>query len=244
MSEALAVPLLTLAVLLIYHAREMAGLVGVISDALRCAVVGLVGPTRRDGPFRYVGIAGVTLLAWRKAAHRSRLRCAAPPRPERRATLANLSAPLDHVIALGVLKAPAGTVRSSRAVRAAGSCGAHVMHQLHLVPGARAGTRHRLCLTSRGAAGIKTVHRRAHLHRPGHPRKRRPGPTPPAAQRKPVAKTAQGTTASFPSANTVTSDHLSTLDRQTISRPANQTPTPTQRRAFELLGAPVPLTLQ
>ena len=44
-------------------------------------------------------------------------------------------------------------------------------------------------------------------------------------------------------------DHLSTLDRQTINfsgqRIAKLTsPTPTQRRAFELLGAPVPLTLQ
>lgn len=44
-------------------------------------------------------------------------------------------------------------------------------------------------------------------------------------------------------------DHLSTLDRQTINFSGQRiekltSPTPTQRRAFELLGAPVPLTLQ
>ena len=44
-------------------------------------------------------------------------------------------------------------------------------------------------------------------------------------------------------------DHLSTLDRQTITFSGQQiekltTPTPVQRRAFELLGAPIPLTLQ
>ena len=44
-------------------------------------------------------------------------------------------------------------------------------------------------------------------------------------------------------------DHLSTLDRQTINFSGQRiekltNPTPTQRRAFELLGAPVPLTLQ
>jgi hypothetical protein len=44
-------------------------------------------------------------------------------------------------------------------------------------------------------------------------------------------------------------DHLSTLDRQTINFSGQKiekltNPTPVQRRAFELLGAPVPLTLQ
>ena len=44
-------------------------------------------------------------------------------------------------------------------------------------------------------------------------------------------------------------DHLSTLDRQTIIFAGQKiekltNPTPVQRRAFELLGAPVPLTLQ
>jgi len=44
-------------------------------------------------------------------------------------------------------------------------------------------------------------------------------------------------------------DHLSTLSRQTINFSGQRiekltTPTPVQRRAFELLGAPVPLTLQ
>jgi hypothetical protein len=43
--------------------------------------------------------------------------------------------------------------------------------------------------------------------------------------------------------------HLSTLDRQVITFTGQKiqkltTPTPVQRRAFELLGAPVPLTLQ
>jgi len=43
--------------------------------------------------------------------------------------------------------------------------------------------------------------------------------------------------------------HLSTLDRQTINFNGQRiekltTPTPVQRRAFELLGAPVPLTLR
>jgi Transposase DDE domain len=43
--------------------------------------------------------------------------------------------------------------------------------------------------------------------------------------------------------------HLATLDRQTITFSGQRinkltTPTPVQRRAFELLGAPVPLTLQ
>jgi hypothetical protein len=43
--------------------------------------------------------------------------------------------------------------------------------------------------------------------------------------------------------------HLSTLSRQVISLSGQKidkltTPTPVQRRAFELLGAPVPLTLQ
>jgi hypothetical protein len=43
--------------------------------------------------------------------------------------------------------------------------------------------------------------------------------------------------------------HLSTLDRQTINFGGQQiekltTPTPVQRRAFELLGAPVPVTLR
>ena len=42
--------------------------------------------------------------------------------------------------------------------------------------------------------------------------------------------------------------HLATLDRQTITfagRPIQKltTPTPVQRRAFELLGATVPLTI-
>jgi hypothetical protein len=70
MSETLAVPLLTLAVLLIYHARESAR---VRDWVLAGAVFGLVGLTRSEGPFLYVGIAGVTLLAWRKAAARRRL---------------------------------------------------------------------------------------------------------------------------------------------------------------------------
>ena len=44
-------------------------------------------------------------------------------------------------------------------------------------------------------------------------------------------------------------EHLSTLDRQTITFAGQRidkltSPTPVQRRAFELLGAPVPLTLQ
>jgi hypothetical protein len=44
-------------------------------------------------------------------------------------------------------------------------------------------------------------------------------------------------------------EHLSTLDRQTINFAGQRigkltSPTPVQRRAFELLGAPVPLTLQ
>jgi hypothetical protein len=44
-------------------------------------------------------------------------------------------------------------------------------------------------------------------------------------------------------------DHLSTLDRQTVTFSGQRIdkltkPTPVQRRAFELLGAPVPLTLQ
>ncbi|MBV9012865.1 MAG: hypothetical protein JO272_12590, partial [Pseudonocardiales bacterium] len=44
-------------------------------------------------------------------------------------------------------------------------------------------------------------------------------------------------------------NHLATLDRQTIVFGGQKieqltTPTPVQRRAFELLGAPVPLTLQ
>ncbi len=44
-------------------------------------------------------------------------------------------------------------------------------------------------------------------------------------------------------------EHLSTLSRQTIVFAGRRiekltTPTPVQRRAFELLGAPVPLTLQ
>ena len=44
-------------------------------------------------------------------------------------------------------------------------------------------------------------------------------------------------------------EHLSTLDRQTIAFAGQRiekltSPTPVQRRAFELLGAPVPLTLQ
>ena len=43
--------------------------------------------------------------------------------------------------------------------------------------------------------------------------------------------------------------HLSTLDRRTINFNGQRiekltTPTPVQRRAFELLGAPVPRTLQ
>jgi hypothetical protein len=43
--------------------------------------------------------------------------------------------------------------------------------------------------------------------------------------------------------------HLSALDRQTITFSGQRiekltSPTPVQRRAFELLGAPVPLTLQ
>ena len=44
-------------------------------------------------------------------------------------------------------------------------------------------------------------------------------------------------------------DHLSTLDRQTITFSGQRiekltNPTPVQRRAFELLGAPIPLTLK
>ena len=44
-------------------------------------------------------------------------------------------------------------------------------------------------------------------------------------------------------------NHLATLDRQTIDFDGQKiqqltTPTPIQRRAFELLGAPVPLTLR
>jgi hypothetical protein len=43
--------------------------------------------------------------------------------------------------------------------------------------------------------------------------------------------------------------HLSTLDRQAITFSSQQIskltePTPVQRRAFELLGAPIPLTLK
>ena len=43
-------------------------------------------------------------------------------------------------------------------------------------------------------------------------------------------------------------DHLATLTRDTItvgSQPVDKlvTPTPTQRRAFDLIGAPIPLTL-
>ncbi len=43
--------------------------------------------------------------------------------------------------------------------------------------------------------------------------------------------------------------HLSTLDRQTITFSGQRiekltSPTPAQRRAFELLGTPAPLTLQ
>ena len=42
--------------------------------------------------------------------------------------------------------------------------------------------------------------------------------------------------------------HLATLDRQTINFAGQRiekitNPTPTQRRAFELIGAPIPLTL-
>ena len=70
MSETLAVPLVTLAVLLIYRARESAR---VRDWVLAGAVFGLVGLTRSEGPFLYVGIAGVTLLAWRKEAVRRRL---------------------------------------------------------------------------------------------------------------------------------------------------------------------------
>src|ERR1019366_158825 len=44
-------------------------------------------------------------------------------------------------------------------------------------------------------------------------------------------------------------EHLSTLDRQTINFAGQRieklaNPTPVQRQAFELLGAPVPLTIQ
>jgi hypothetical protein len=43
-------------------------------------------------------------------------------------------------------------------------------------------------------------------------------------------------------------DHFATLDRQTINFAAQRiekitNPTPTQRRAFELIGTPIPLTL-
>ena len=44
-------------------------------------------------------------------------------------------------------------------------------------------------------------------------------------------------------------DHLSTLDRQSVTFAGQRIekltkPTPVQRRAFELLGSPIPLTLQ
>jgi len=78
----------------------------------------------------------------------------------------------------------------------------------------------------------------------------------PAARRSPAAdhKAATKTTTDGLTARSFTDllDHLSTLTRNTLRVTDNHSsefdllavPTPTQRRAFELLGAPVPLRLQ
>ena len=74
MAETLAVPLLTLGVLLLYRARASARVRDWVAVG---GAFGLVALTRSEGPVLFVGIVGVTLLLWRDAAVRRRLVCGA-----------------------------------------------------------------------------------------------------------------------------------------------------------------------
>ena len=74
MAETLAVPLLTLGVLLLYRARATARVRDWVAVG---GAFGLVALTRSEGPILFVAIVGATLLLWKDAELRRRLVCGA-----------------------------------------------------------------------------------------------------------------------------------------------------------------------